>query len=167
MVNALKKTSDTVNKVYLYIAFLFLFLLIFSSGVQVFTRYVLNNSQSWTEEAARYSFIYFTMFGSACAVKLKAHAAMDFLPNILKGKAKFVHEVIVNIILLICSVLLIWQGLIVVKTTWFQFSPAMHFPMGVAYLSVPLGAVGMLVHLVFFLAEQLFGGYSAAKEVPS
>ena len=44
---------------------------------QVFFRYVLNNSLSWSEELARYLFIWTIYIGISYGVKMDKHVAVD------------------------------------------------------------------------------------------
>jgi TRAP-type C4-dicarboxylate transport system permease small subunit len=67
-------------------------LLLWSMGAlvftQFFTRYALNDSVAWTEEAARYLLIALTFIGSAGAVRRGGHIRVEVLENALQGRAK-------------------------------------------------------------------------------
>lgn len=39
-----------------------------ASAMQVITRYILNNTLSWTDECARYCFIWLNLIGAGCLV---------------------------------------------------------------------------------------------------
>ena len=45
--------------------------------LQVFFRYVLNNSLSWSEELARYLFIWMIYIGISLGVKMDKHICVD------------------------------------------------------------------------------------------
>lgn len=47
--------------------------------LQFFTRYVLNSSFGWTEEAARYFLIGVTFVGGAMVCRRRAHIAVEYL----------------------------------------------------------------------------------------
>ena len=47
--------------------------------LQVFTRFITRDPLSWTEEAARYLYVYVVFLGSSAAVTDRTHVAIDFL----------------------------------------------------------------------------------------
>jgi len=53
--------------------------------LQFFSRYVLNDSIGWTEEAARYLLIGVTFTGAVMAVRKNSHIAVEFFYRYLPG----------------------------------------------------------------------------------
>jgi TRAP-type C4-dicarboxylate transport system permease small subunit len=62
-----------------YLVFLIFWVLALDIFVQFFTRYVLNDSLSWTEEIARYLLITVGFVGSIMAVRKNSHIMVEFL----------------------------------------------------------------------------------------
>ena len=48
-------------------------------SVQVFARYVLNNTPPWTEELCRYLFVWASFLGACVAMRRAAHLGVDSL----------------------------------------------------------------------------------------
>ena len=63
---------------------------------QVFTRFVLRQPSSFTEELARYMMIWVGLLGSAYATGKKSHLALDLVTAHLHGARKRVSELFVH-----------------------------------------------------------------------
>ena len=51
--------------------------------IQVFCRYVLNNSLSWPEEMAKFAFVWFVFLGAAMVTRRSRHIVIDLVPRSL------------------------------------------------------------------------------------
>ncbi len=69
-----------------YIVFFVFWILAFDIFVQFFTRYVLNDSLSWTEEIARYLLIAVCFIGGIMAVRRNTHIMVEFLFRFIPPK---------------------------------------------------------------------------------
>ncbi|HCX61859.1 TRAP transporter small permease [Sedimentibacter sp.] len=119
-------------------------------GLQVFMRYVLQSSLSWSEEIARYMFVWLTYIGISYGVKadrhIKVDAAMYMFP---KNIRKYVA--------LIGDILFLAFAIIIVVTSYGvsgkiimsgQTSPAVGLPMGLVYLAPFVGFAMVSLRLV-------------------
>src|ERR1700712_3823640 len=52
--------------------------------LQFFTRYILNDSLSWTEEIARYGLMWLAFIGGAVVTRKKTQIAVELLGNLMK-----------------------------------------------------------------------------------
>lgn len=114
---------------------------------QVFTRYVTENPLIWTEEVARYLFVWITLIGAAAGVRLHAHFGLDILRRYLpplRGLLGAVTMLIVAGFL----VLLLYTGIAETRQAALQFSPALQVRMHWAYLALPVGAALALWHVL-------------------
>lgn len=117
---------------------------------QVIMRYVFSSSLSWSEELARYLFLWQIWVGAAFAVKHKKHLRADVLQIVLPSKLKYPLEVLYTVIWLCFSIFLAYKSSILVSTISRvgQLSAAMRLPMKFAYASVPAGCTLMTIRLV-------------------
>jgi TRAP-type C4-dicarboxylate transport system permease small subunit len=113
---------------------------------QVTTRYVLNNPLIWSEEAARYLFVWVSMIGAALAIREGGHFGLDLLIRPMP-RLKPVLGPVVTAVMAVFLVILLKTGIDETRLAAMQF--AMTFPIRMywAYLALPVGAGLMLFHL--------------------
>src|SRR5215204_7220579 len=70
-----------------WVAFVIFWSLAFIVFLQFFTRYVLNDSLSWTEEVARYGLMWVVFIGGAMVTRRNTHIAVELLSNVMKPGA--------------------------------------------------------------------------------
>lgn len=122
--------------------------------VQVVMRYVFNNSLSWSEELARYIFIWQIWLGTSVSMKANEHICLDMLNNKLQGKAKIILALIANILMMLFCAFLAKYGydLAVSMMRRGNKSVALRIPMWIVYSALPFSqlVVGLRVlgHIV-------------------
>ena len=118
--------------------------------LQVFFRYVLNNSLSWSEELARYLFIWMIYVGISYGVKLDKHICVDAVYTFMPKGIKRGYALVAYVLFLIFAVAIIYYGILVVgmQITSGQVSPAMGLPMQYVYAAPVVGMVLTVVRLV-------------------
>ncbi len=118
--------------------------------VQVVMRYVFSNSLSWSEELARFTFLWLSWIGASYAVKERSHFRVEMFANMIKGKARIYFEYFVLVVWFIFSFILTWLGTELVMFIYDtgQRSSAMDISMTWPYASVPVGCGLMCVRLI-------------------
>ena len=125
---------------------------------QVFSRFLLQNPSSFTEELARYMLIWVGILGAAYVAGQKMHLAIDLLPTKLKGKSKALLEIFINVIILIFAVAVLVVGgirLVTITLMLNQISAAMQIPLGYVYTVLPISGVLMAFYSFYFIIQQL------------
>lgn len=133
---------------------------------QVFTRFVLHNPSSFTEEAARYMMIWVGLLGSAYATGKKSHLALDLITGQLQGARKRVSELIIHSFVLLFALTVMVGGggrLVWIQLSLGQQSAALQVKLGFIYLAVPLAGVCIVIYSLFALADALRGEAEAAE----
>jgi TRAP-type C4-dicarboxylate transport system permease small subunit len=118
--------------------------------VQIVMRYVFSNSLSWSEELAKYIFLWLSWIGASYAVKERAHFRVEMFANLLKGNPRKYFEIGVLLVWFSFSFLLTWYGtsLVLFLVDTGQVSAAMRLPMSFTYASVPVSCAFMCVRLL-------------------
>lgn len=125
---------------------------------QVFSRFILQNPSSFTEELARYMLIWLGILGAAYVAGQKMHLAIDLLPTKLTGKSKAYLEIFINIVIFIFAVtVLVIGGIRLVGITLMlnQISAAMQIPLGYIYSVLPISGVLMSFYSFYFIMQQI------------
>ena len=112
---------------------------------QVFGRYVLNSSPSWTEPASVMLMSWFIFLGAAIGVRENNHMGFDVLLYVLPLGGKRVLRMISDVVVLVFGIGMIWYGGKLVGLTWNSTLPALGISGGFSY--IPLVAGGVLVAL--------------------
>jgi TRAP-type C4-dicarboxylate transport system permease small subunit len=124
---------------------------------QVFTRFVLSDPSSYTDELARFLLIWIGLLGAAYAAGCKMHLAIDVLPSKLEGRARFYLAVVVEgfVFLFALAVLVIGgSSLMALTLTLGQTSTALHIPIGYVYLVLPLSGLLIMYYAVAAIVRQ-------------
>jgi TRAP-type C4-dicarboxylate transport system permease small subunit len=156
MLSQLKKIRNRISKV-VNAAIIALFsLLIMSCAVQVFSRYVLNDSYRWTEELARYSFIWVHFLGTSLCLRTKNHATITFIIDTMPPKIHNVMNLLISLVLFIVSLVLIYGGIKMAELTANQMSVGIRaLPMSWVYVSAAFGGAISLVEVIILMAEDI------------
>ena len=98
-------------------------------------------SLPWSEELARYCFVWMVCLGTSYAVKDDKLTNVDLVVNLFGSKSKKVISLIVNLLMLTFSVVVVYYGMnSVLRMLHFgQKSPALRIPKGYIYLAAPVG----------------------------
>jgi TRAP-type C4-dicarboxylate transport system permease small subunit len=124
--------------------------------LQVVTR-TFNYSLSWTEELARYCFIWLVYIGISYAVKEKKHIKIEALEMVMDEDGRKLLGLISHVIFLLFSIFVVFVGSNMVINLYFlgQTSPALGLPMWIVYLAGPVGFSLCAVRLVQQLKDKL------------
>lgn len=125
---------------------------------QVFSRFLLNDPSSFTEELARYMLIWLGILGAAYVAGQKMHLAIDLLSTKLNGKPKVYLEIFINTVILTFAILVLVIGgtkLVVITLMLNQISAAMQIQLGYIYTVLPLSGILMTFYSIYFITQQV------------
>lgn len=165
MKNGFKRVADQFLWLYSAAGTLFLALVIITTFLQVTTRYFMKASLPWTEEGARYAFIWMSMMGASLATRHASHATIDVIGDFIHGKAGRYHAAVVQLAMVTASVLIGVYGVNMVKVMMVRSSAALGIPMGYVYCAIPIGCVGIVIQCLANLVELIDTGMEGEKEV--
>lgn len=140
-----------VNTLALYLAGFGLVVMTGMVAWQVFCRYVLNDSPSWTEPGAVMLMSWFIFLGAAVGVRENNHLGFDVLLYMLPPSAKKWLRMISDLVIFAFGIGMVWYGIGLVRLTANTTMPALGISGGWDY--APLVVGGVLV--ILFALERI------------
>jgi len=115
----------------------------------IFPRYI------WTEEVARFCFIWIIMIGSMIAVRDGSHFKVDLLPQPETGRQKGITNLIVHIAMMLMAIVFAWYGVDFAKFGFVQNSEMSGINMLSIYVAFPLAGVTWALFLLERIAADV------------
>jgi len=121
--------------------------------MQILSRYTgIIPRYIWTEEIARFSFVWIIMIGAICAVRDGSHFDLDVLPATRSRRIEVARKLFVQIIIVIIGGFFVVYGIKFVQFGWHQTSEIFELPMPWIFISWPTAGVLFIV----FALEKIF-----------
>ncbi len=141
----MKKIFDTIDRPVGWfcktVIFLSFIAIIVSAAIQVFGRFILEATFSWTDELCRYGMVWMTFIGAGYAVRSHGHIAVDLLKSFLPVKASAGIEKFNDICEIVFGGVLAWYGFKLAAMNITQLTPGLKISMGAVYSCIPIGGV--------------------------
>lgn len=143
-------TKKTLDKILEYICVILFGALVVLVTWQVFTRFVLNNPSSISEELAKYCFVWLVLFGAAYVFGENGHMRIEFIQEAMPKKLKIGVQLFIELsIIAFSATVMLVGGLTGAKMAWTQMSAALQIPVGVLYIAMPISAVFIIFYCIY------------------
>ncbi len=124
---------------------------------QVFSRYILNHSPSWTEATAVLLMGWFIFLGAAVGIREGYHLSFDVLLFVLpKGGQRVLHT-LSDLVVLAFGLGMVIYGFKLAYGTWDATMPAIGLPEGFALVPVIIGGFLVVIFTLERLARRMVG----------
>ena len=121
---------------------------------QVFTRYILQNPSSWSEELVSYMFAWMSLFGASIMVGERGHMNIPILVEKLGVRGRRFFAILAELVALgFASVILVYGGLQITNLAMGQMTSSLGLPIGVFYVVLPISGVINIVYTVLNIVE--------------
>lgn len=121
---------------------------------QVFTRYVLKNPSTWSEELVSYLFAWMSLLGASIVTSESGHmnipVLVDRLNPQMRSYMRIVHELIA---LLFSLAILVYGGWQISRLAMGQMTSSLGVPVGIFYFVMPLCGVLNIIYTIINIAE--------------
>jgi TRAP-type C4-dicarboxylate transport system permease small subunit len=127
-------------------------ILIFPVSLQIFSRYTaLIPSYIWTEEMARFFFIWSIMLGAMVGIREGTHFVVDLWPR-LRPRPQALLHIIASLFVLVFACVFLWWGIDFTRFAFNRISELAELPLWYIHLPWPLAGVTWIL----FLGEQMW-----------
>jgi len=113
---------------------------------QVMLRYLTYQPVAWTEELARFAFIWLALAGAAEGARRGAHFAVEIVPQALPGALGRWFRCLLRLAEAGAYAVIAYAGLRILDVVHAQRSITLDMPMGYAYAAIAAGAALMCLY---------------------
>ncbi|WP_353644000.1 TRAP transporter small permease [Mesorhizobium sp. WSM2239] len=122
---------------------------ILSRFIDVVPRYI------WTEEIARFCFVWMIMVGAMCAVRDGTHFDLEVLPESSNPKIEAAKRIFVHVMVLVVAFIFMWYGWHLMLFGWYQKSEIAALPMNWMFGAWPLCGIIFTLFIVEKIAREM------------
>ena len=143
-----QKVLDTVDRAISWVIIVAMAVLTVVVVLQVFFRYVLNDSLRWGWDIPRLCFIWVLMLSIPLGIRYNAHVGIDLVVHHFGPRTKRAVLVFNAIFMLILCAVAAYYGIKLAEDTWDQMMPGIALSVGLFYIGAAVGQIHTCMHLV-------------------
>jgi TRAP-type transport system small permease protein len=113
---------------------------------QVVFRYFLGDPLVWSDELARYLFIWCSLLGWVIAARKRSHLSVSIMADRLGLKGRALLALAGATAALAFAALLVYYGVYIAARNWDVDTTTLAIPMGAVYAIVPMAAAAIGFH---------------------
>ncbi|MCC5931930.1 MAG: TRAP transporter small permease [Cyclobacteriaceae bacterium] len=130
--------------------------MILTVTLQIFSRFLLESTPSWTEEAARAFFIYTIAFGVGSGIQNGSFVRLELIHRYLKEESIKILDATVWALVVVFMGISSYYAWVFLQYGFDETSPAMEIPMAFVFAGLFILMVMMLIFSIDVLIRILF-----------
>ena len=134
-----------------------LFGLVLLAVSAVFLRYIVNSPLVWAEEVEVLALMWIIMIGSIYAMQKNSLLRMDIAYNVFSPGVRRILDIVQCLIQIVVLSAMVWYGWELSLQMQTRTLSMLGLPYFWVYLSMPVGAAGMLIVTIMQLVDRLRG----------
>lgn len=142
---AIKPTLGVVSRLSLWIAGIGMVAMTLIVGWQVFGRYVLNDSPSWSEPLSLYLMSWFIMLGAAVGVRESVHLGLDIVRYVMPPSVQKAMDLLSLGLIVLFGIGMAYYSSLLAAGTWTARIPVLGWPGGTDFF--PMIAGGAMISI--------------------
>ena len=135
------KALDVIDRGVEYLAAAIFLLMVLIGLTQVFHRFALNSSLSWSEEAQIFGHIWIVFLGIPITYRRGGHLYIETFCDKFPPRLRAAFDLVVELMWAAFAVSLAVLGYMVARVAALQESPGLEIPMSYPYFSMVFGGI--------------------------
>ena len=132
---------------------------------QVFTRYILQNPSSWSEEMVSYLFAWMSLFGASLVVGERGHMNIPIVVERFGERTRKVLAILGEVVAcLFAGVILVYGGIQITSLAMGQMTSSLGVPIGIFYVVLPLSGVLNIVYTILNINDIVTQSHVTGEE---
>ena len=146
-----QRLLDAVDRVVSWVIISAMAVLTVVVTLQVFYRYVLNDSLRWGWDIPRLCFIWVILLSIPLGIRYNAHVGIDIVVQRMGLRAQRAVLVFNAFFMLVLSVTAAFYGAVLARDTLDQMMPGINLSVGLFYIGLVVGQVHTCMHIARIL----------------
>ena len=143
----MKRITDFYYRLLTWLLVATVAVLVVPVSLQIFSRFTeLIPAYIWTEELARFLFIWMVMLGAMIGIREGTHFEVDVWPQ-LSPRANALLRIVSHVFVLVFALVFIWWGIEFTRFGWDQLSEIAELPMWTIFIVWPLAGITWVLFL--------------------
>ncbi len=145
-----------LNKILAFLASATFLAMVVLTVWQVFTRYILKNPSSWTEELVSYLFAWMALLGASVVTGERGHMNIPVLVDRLGEKGQRALYILAEVIAFLFSAyILLYGGIKITSLAMGQLTSSLGVPIGIFYTVLPLCGILNMIYTALNIGDIL------------
>ena len=161
----MKALRNIRNKILNVLAGVSLLAMVALTCWQVFTRYILQNPSSWSEELVSYLFAWASLLGASLITGERGHMNIPVIVDRMSEKLQKFFGIVGELIAFAFSaIILVYGGIAITNLAMGQMTSSLGVAVGVFYIVLPLYGVLNMIYTVLNIIDISKGNMEPKKE---
>jgi TRAP-type C4-dicarboxylate transport system permease small subunit len=122
--------------------------------IQIISRFALPMAPAWTEEAARFFFIFTIGFAAGLAVRDHAYVNVDTILNMFSVKIQQWIQLFIHLCIIGFSAVIFIHSISLIKLGMIQRSASLHIPMSIVFSSISILSLSVFIYSCIVLVKK-------------
>lgn len=154
----MNKIRDILDKILKALAGISFIAMVLLTCWQVFTRYVLQDPSTWSEELVSYLFAWMSLLGASLVTSERGHMNIPIFVEKMKPAGQKALKVLGELVaFLFSAIILVYGGYEITTLAMGQMTSSLGVPIGVFYIVMPLCGILNMIYTAINIRDIIKG----------